>query len=153
MDQPDGLGNIILLDIIKICVTKLMNVVIIDQWKDDCEGCQIHHPSQIEHRCLYPIPEYYVFTRFKQLMNKIWTGQFIPGIMWVLETQGIVTMPSRVHGICEAILYDLRNVKNIMKKIGNDMNIDHVLGGYMKKDDLLNEFVQFWSNSSPAASQ
>ena len=141
LKQHRCLGNIMLLDTIKVCVSKLLGVVIIDQMKENCKGCQI---DQTNHQCLYPLPRYYVYSHFNELIERLWTDRFISGIMRLLETQGFDVIPSRVQGMCEAFIHELMDVDDIPQRIKETVNFYHVLGGNSKI--LLNNLVTFWSD-------
>ena len=144
LDQPDGLLSIRFQATIKACISRLLDVVITDREKEACYGCQIHHPSQTQHQCLDPLSRYYVFIHFEELMKRLWTDRFISGVMRVLETQGLVATPSRVQGVCEAFLHELKDVDDIPAKIKETTK--YVLGE--DKEKLLNNLVTFWSNSA-----
>ena len=125
------------LDVVKICVAKLLGLVIRRHVKSQCYGCEVDHPNTLSPS------KYYVSTHFNDLMKSLWSGRFISGVMRVLETQGIVMLPSRVHNACESFIHDLKKVENIEDEITEIMN-NPVLGGSELTNDLLDELVTYW---------
>ena len=142
LDQPDGLLGHLFMDTIKAAIATLLPIVLAEQLKEDCWGCQTDHPSQKQHACLEPVPEFYMYCKFKELMKKVWNDRFVSGLLRLLESIGIVASASRVQGVCEGYLYELRNTAEIQDKINETLS--ELVGEEKKKQDLMNDFLTYW---------
>ena len=67
----------------------LLNSVVYKYWEEICYGCQINHPSQKQHDCVWGIPDYFSETKFEQLTERLWTDPFIPAIQRFLTAKRI----------------------------------------------------------------
>ncbi|XP_064817855.1 E3 ubiquitin-protein ligase TRIM39-like [Oncorhynchus masou masou] len=70
-DVFDGVVSTIFVDTIKASVATLLDVVIGEYIREKCIGCEINHPSQRRHPCLYDPPRYYFFNHFEALVNRL----------------------------------------------------------------------------------
>ena len=113
---------------VKTIILHLLNDVVNKYWEEICYGCQINHPSQKQHDCMWAIPDYFYETKFEQLTGRLWTDRFIPAIQRFLTIKKIYVDEARIHGAAEAILYELKSVVRITDhitkmydtEIGND---------------------------------
>ena len=133
-------------DGVKTIILHLLNGVVYKYWEEICHGCQINHPSQNQHDCLWGIPAYFYETKFEQLTERLWTDRFIPAIQRFLTAKRIYVDEARIHGAAEAILYELKSVvwitdhitKMYDTKIGDDYIKTvqlRVISDYWKGDD------------------
>ena len=137
LEHPDGLISPVFIGIIKTCIAKLLTVVISNDMDLEDVGCYCFTNYPCERvQTTYPVPRYYVFTHFNEFFKILWTERFLPGIMHVLETRGIITTASRVQGVCEVFLNDLRL----------DIAAD-IMGDDVTHHTVMNELVPFWINS------
>lgn len=156
LDQPDGvlnsvfdgILNSVFLDTVKAGIATLLSVVISEQTLEDCYGCQTLHPSQKHHPCLYPLPLHYFYLNFKKLMERLLTWRFLPGLLTLLESQGVVTSAPRLMGACEAFLYEFKNCADILEKI-KEITAE-LVGDNEAKADSMNKLVTFWKESRKA---
>lgn len=138
--QPSGLASIFFLDRIKAVVARVLLAVITEQQEAECYGCLTNHPSQRHHPCLYRPPKFFMFLRFDELVRRLFTGRLLPAISRVLESQGVLATQSRIQGICEAFLYDLRGSEDINETLVSTLaEID-----FDNKKEILDEVITFW---------
>lgn len=102
--------------LLKMVVIHLVNHALHDVFKESCYGCQVNHPSQKQHECLWPLPGTYYRDNFTKLMGKLWNGRFTSAISRFLTSNGVYGTGGRVQGATEMILYELKNVENISDK-------------------------------------
>lgn len=105
------------LDVVKGALFNIVGKAVRKIQEEECEGCDVTHPSQRRHTCLYPAPKNFFFNKFKQLMELIWCPDLLPTLMKVLEQHGVTAEERRVKGIVEGLLYDLREVEFIQDHI------------------------------------
>ena len=104
-------------DGVKTIILHLLTDVVYKYWEEICYGCQINHPSQKQHDCVWGIPDYFYETKFDQLTERLWTDRFIPAIQRFLTIKKIYVDEARIHGAAEAILYELKSVVRITDQI------------------------------------
>ncbi len=78
LDATDGCFSDVGFKIIKAATVVLLEHLIGDKLKEDCEGCAIDHPSQLQHSCLFDPPNFYFDTHFDELSGKLFKPFFIP---------------------------------------------------------------------------
>lgn len=140
----DVLVSTIFVDTIKVSVAALLDVVIVEYIREKCIGCEINHPGQRRHPCLYDPPRYYFFNHFEELVKRLWSSRFIPSMVRALESMGLVPSIPRVYGITEAFLHELKEVIYIHEKL---KEIRHTLLDDNKyKEALVADVVTFWLN-------
>ena len=105
------------IDNVNTIILHLLNSVLYKYLEEICYGCQINHPSQKQHDCVWGIPEYFYDTNFDQLTERLWNDRFISAIQTFLTTKGIFVDDTRIQGAAEAILYELKSVVRITDKI------------------------------------
>ncbi len=71
LDATDGCFSDVGFKIIKAATVVLLEHLIGDKLKEDCEGCAIDHPSQLQHSCLFDPPNFYFDTHFDELSGKL----------------------------------------------------------------------------------
>ncbi|CAL1600951.1 unnamed protein product [Knipowitschia caucasica] len=139
--QPRLTGTVDFLEIVKACVASAVRVVVLQQIKEDCFGCQISHPSQRQHACLYPPVPWFFSANFERLMGKVLTWEFVPALKNTLTKTGLDILEARVEGAADAFLYDLKNEENILEKV-NEITCTYTTE---KSEDLLDHFLSFWN--------
>ena len=111
--------------------------------KKDCYGCEVDHPSQRQHACLYPPEPGYFRTNFDQLAASLLSWDFIPALKYTLEKTGLNVEEARVEGAADAFLYNLKPEEDILEKAGE------IIHTYVRGDTervvLLDEFLAFWN--------
>ncbi|MGL5102185.1 MAG: hypothetical protein ACRC6N_06515, partial [Plesiomonas sp.] len=107
-DVVDGFIGVDGFKIIKAIVTVLMSHIVNTKLKDLCHGCEIDHPSQMQHSCLFEPTAYFFEVYFKELSSKLFRPQFKKTLVHALTTCGLRPHPQRIQGVVEAILCELR---------------------------------------------
>lgn len=146
-DVFDGVVSTIFVDTIKASVATLLNVVIGEYIREKCIGCEINHPSQRRHPCLYEPPKYYFFNHFEELVKRLWSCRFIPTLVRALESMGLVPSIPRVYGVTEAFLHELKEAIYIHEKL---KEIRHTLVDDNKyREAVVEDVMTFWLNKTP----
>ena len=89
----------IFVDTIKASVATLLDMVIGEYIRENCSGCEINHPRQRRHPCLYHPSRYYFFNHFEALLKR-----FVPSI-------------PRVYGVTKAFQHELYEAIYIHEKL------------------------------------
>jgi hypothetical protein len=145
-DVFDGVASTVFVDTIKASVATLLNVVIGEYIREKCIGCEINHPSQRRHPCLYDPPRYYFFNHFEELVKRLWSCRFIPALVIALESMGIAPSIPRVYGVTEAFLHELKEALFIHEKL---KEIRHTLVDDNKyREAVMADVMLFWLNKS-----
>jgi hypothetical protein len=143
-DVFDGVVSTIFVDTIKASVAALLDVVIGEYIREKCIGCEINHPSQRRHPCLYDPPRYYFFNNFEALVKRLWSRRFIPSLVRALEAMGLVPSTPRVYGVTEAFLHELKEAIHIHQKL---KEIRHTLVEDNKyREAVVSDVMAFWLN-------
>lgn len=132
------------LDIVKACVARAVQVVVQAHIKKNCYGCQVDHPSQKQHSCLYPPDRGYFYANFEELMVDVLSWEFLPALKYTLEKVGLDIVEARVEGAADAFLYDLREEEHILEKV-EEITAAYIAGD-KKREDLLQDFHGFWNS-------
>ncbi|XP_041950781.1 uncharacterized protein LOC121711334 [Alosa sapidissima] len=110
-----------MIDTIKAYVLPIVDVVTQRRLKDDCQGCAIQHPSQRRHECLQDPPLYHFYNNFEDLVMKLWTPSFLSNLMCQLGKRGMKPHESRVCGMAECILNELKEAPHIAERIFEEL--------------------------------
>lgn len=86
-------------------------------YKAQCYGCEINHPSQRQHDCLYPVPEYFYHSYLDRNYTQFHTDLCIPTIQRFLSKKGTSVEEARVRGATEAILHDMKTVEGFIENL------------------------------------
>ena len=116
-DVTDGCFSDVGFKIIKAATVILLQHLINDKQKDDCEGCAINHPSQLQHSCLFDPPNYYFDTHFDELSGKLFKPSFHSIITTLLGRLGLKSQPHRIQGTVGTILRELKDEPFIAAKV------------------------------------
>ncbi len=101
----------------KAATVVLLEHLIGDKLKDDCEGCAIDHPSQLQHSCLFDPPNFYFDTHFDELSGKLFKPFFHSIIGILLNRCGLKSHPHRIQGTVGTILHELKDEPFIVAKL------------------------------------
>lgn len=142
-DQLDaGVLSSTLQENIKAGIIHLLNIVLQEFRREICFGCQVDHPSQTNHECLFEVPSFFYRSHFHRLMRRLWTPKFIPALQQLLTSLRISVDKSRIQGAAEAMLHDLRSCENIFETIGE--LYDSLVGEDIMKIALLRMVADTW---------
>lgn len=67
---------------IKLATHHLLMLALNEFLQDTCYGCQISHPSQVQHSCLLELPEYFFDIYYDDVMIRLKTDRFICYGLW-----------------------------------------------------------------------
>lgn len=129
---------------VKTMVVLLVNHAMCRCWKEACYGCEVDHPSQKHHPCLWPIPGYYYQTHFNEIVKKLWNDSFIPAISHYLSANGLYGGVRRIRGAVEAILHELKQTEDIHVPIRQ--MYDKIDEYTCYKNELLHVPLQMWKD-------
>ncbi|KAF5885373.1 zinc finger BED domain-containing protein 4-like [Clarias magur] len=144
-DETDGWLSVFFLDTVKGVVTRLLSIVLYCYLEETCYGCNVDHPSQKHHACLWGIPDDFFRDNFGEVRKRLWTDRFIPSIRLFLEANSLSpTDESKLRGVAETFLHELRFIPNIEDTL---LQIQKVLTGEDEttpKNRSLEQVVNFW---------
>lgn len=148
-DATDGCFNDIGFKIIKAATVVLLQHLINDKQKDECEGCAINHPSQLQHSCLFDPPNYYFDTHFDELSGKLFKPSFHSIITTLLERCGLKSQPHRIQGTVGTILRELKDEPFIVAKV------EEIRARLLDKPckEIVCDVVDLWENLPNANGQ
>lgn len=86
-------------------------------WKKQCYGCEVDHPSQKQHDCMWAIPEHFYSRHLDDVVKTVWNERFVPAIMFYLQVNFLRGSEERVMGVLDAFLYELKNADNMSEKL------------------------------------
>ena len=129
----------VLKSVIYVCLRSLVRRKIVE----DCYGCNVDHPSQLQHSCLFEPPIFY----FERCYETICGWLFIPGLHRALayaldSIRGKTVSPQRIMGAVEVIISDLRSEPYIIEKL-NEASKD-VLCKKSPDNTKIRQSVEMW---------
>lgn len=100
-----------LLEIVKGAFLGIVNKCIAKLLKDKCEGCEQNYHSQRHHTCIYGAPKDFIISYYDELVKHLWTPRLLPAVMEIMQKHDMKAKESRVKGMLETILYELRKLE------------------------------------------
>lgn len=100
-------------ELIKLTVKYLVNSLLQKHRQDVCQGCEVSHPSQRRHSCLFPLEKYYFFKYYDELSRRLWNGHFTNTLLQILRLEGFSPPAAQVRGVAQAYLFELREASDI----------------------------------------
>ncbi len=99
-------GHIIIKSVVGIILEHLVD----RHLKKNCYGCEVDHPSQTQHSCLYEAPAYYFLGYFEELRAKVCkTFSKTHSAARTLKLFGLSPHLQRIQGVVDAVLCELRD--------------------------------------------
>ncbi|KAL7401668.1 hypothetical protein ABVT39_002925 [Epinephelus coioides] len=141
-DETDSVLSVAFLNTMRAVVSKLLLYVLDRYRKEICNGCQISHPSQCQHECLEETPDYFYEVHHSQLMERLWTGRFIPTIQRALNARRLCVSEYRVRGACDFLLHDFKTMRRIEHSIAKIYNM--MTEGDEEKIEIVDQALEFW---------
>lgn len=117
MGEVDGWKSNYLINTVKMAVVHMLNIVVRRVCTRICYGCEINHPSQKQHTCLFSDENDFLDGRFSPIIKELCTPNFIPAIQRLLNLHKIRADDNRVRIIAETLLYEFRGEKRIQDKM------------------------------------
>lgn len=112
-DEDQAPGCVALLEIVKGSLLGIVNKCITKYLKEKCEGCAQNYPSQRHHTCMFGAPKHFIITYYEELVQQLWTPRLVPTVVEILQKHGMKVKESRVRGMMEMILYELRKLEYV----------------------------------------
>lgn len=125
---------------VKAVLVELLSKVLNLYSKEICCGCQVNHPSQIQHKCLGEIQDYFYLMHYEELTKRLWRDRFVP------QFRHLCVSEYRIRGACKALLSDLKTIRRINKKISRLYST--LTGGDAIKIKALKQAEDFWLGES-----
>ncbi len=134
--------------IIKAVVGIILDHLVDRQLNKNCHGCEIDHPSQTQHSCLYEAPAYYSLRCFEELRGKVSKSDLKLILARSLKLFGLSPHLQRIQGVVNAVLCELRYE---MFKVGGLAELRMKLVDKTCEQSVYNA-VDSWKKSAPADS-
>ena len=114
-DETDGCLSTAALVVIRGVMATLLDRIIYEDLRDNCHGCAIDHPSQLQHACLFEPEAYYLHMNAFRLLKKLFKPWLKYTLVKALKLCGLKNTPSleKILGIAEAIICDWRDEPSI----------------------------------------
>lgn len=117
IDKTDGCIRSDGFKIIKATVVAILEHLINKKLKQICIGCEVDHPSQLRHSCLFEPDAYFFETYFEELSRGMVKSELKHIIAEALGRCGLRIHPERIQGSVDAILHELRDEVYIVEKL------------------------------------
>ncbi|KAL0149346.1 hypothetical protein M9458_055384 [Cirrhinus mrigala] len=117
IDDTDGCIHSDGFKIIKATVVVILEHLINKKLKDLCTGCEVEHPSQLRHSCLFEPNAYFFDAYFEELSRNLIKPELNHIIARALNRYGLRVNPQRIQGSVDAILCELRDEVYIVEKL------------------------------------
>ncbi len=108
-DAVDGCIGVTGHKIIKSVVGIILEHLVDRHLKKNCYGCEVDHPSQTQHSCLYEAPAYYFLGYFEELRAKACKPSLKLILARTLKLFGLSPHLQRIQGVVDAVLCELRD--------------------------------------------
>ncbi|XP_019218678.1 uncharacterized protein LOC109194220 [Oreochromis niloticus] len=106
---------------IKLATHHLLMLALNEFLQDTCYGCQISHPSQVQHSCLLELPEYFFDIYYDDVMIRLKTDRFIPAIRLFVRSYTVDGTGTQFSRIAEHTMTELRSSQHIVCAINDNI--------------------------------
>ncbi|KAK3546804.1 hypothetical protein QTP86_002920 [Hemibagrus guttatus] len=142
-DEFDGCISTTVLAIIRAVTGELLDRIIDKDLKDNCNGCAINHPSQLQHACLFDPEQYYLHMNSYSLMKKLFKPWLKYTVARGLKMCGITHTPSleKIQGIAEATVCDWKDepfIKTVLSEAREEAK-------EICSDQMYEDVVDYWT--------
>ncbi|KAL1256638.1 hypothetical protein QQF64_012183 [Cirrhinus molitorella] len=117
IDDTDGCISRDAFSIIKATIVVILEHLINKKLKELCLGCEVEHPSQLRHSCLFEPSAYFFDAYFEELSRSLIKPELKHVIAQALNRIGLRLNPQRIQGSVDAILCELRDEIYIVEKL------------------------------------
>ena len=93
--------------IIKACVFVMLNRVITKMLQEVCNGCDVDHPSQLQHRCLFEEASMFYTDNSDRVKTRLYQTSMLQVLTHVCTTKGVIPLKLRMLGAVDMILWEL----------------------------------------------
>lgn len=139
-DITDGCFTDIGFKIIKGVIATLLQHIVNVKLKEECLGCEIDHPSQRQHSCLYEPSAYYFSLHFVEFTRRLFKPALHTVVTHALQCRGFKADPLTIQGAAGAILHELKAEPYIVSKLHEIQ--DGILDG--DSDKLCYDVINYW---------
>lgn len=140
VDSTDGCIRTDGFKIIKTIVVALLQHLVDKKLKEICSGCEVNHPSQLRHSCIFEPNAYFFDFYFEELSRALFKPELKHIISQALSRCGLRIHPLRVQGSVDSILHELREEIFIVEKLSE---IREKLGG-PDNERIVRDAVDSW---------
>ncbi|KAL1266467.1 hypothetical protein QQF64_002142 [Cirrhinus molitorella] len=141
VDDTDGCISTDAFRIIKATIVVILEHLINKKLKELCQGCEVDHPSQLRHSCLFEPCAYFFDAYFEELSRSLIKPELKHIIAQSLMRFGLRINPQRIQGSVDAILCELRDEVYIVEKIREKV-VD------VNSEQIVNDAVDSWKGTS-----
>ncbi|XP_051541972.1 uncharacterized protein LOC127433796 [Myxocyprinus asiaticus] len=133
--------------IIKATVVVLLEHLINKKLKELCLGCEVDHPSQIRHSCLFEPDAYFFDAYFDELSHNLVKTGLKHIIAQALSRCGLRIHPQRIQGTVNTIMHELRYEVYIVEKLREvrEIVVD------VSSEQIVYDAVDNWKGSTQVA--
>lgn len=117
IDITDGFFTDLGYNVIKGVVTVVLQHIINVKLKEECLGCEIDHPSQMQHSCLFEPTSYYFASHFLEFSRKLFKDKLYHLAASALQRSGFKADTRTIQGAACAIYYELKDEPYIVAKL------------------------------------
>ncbi|KAL0147332.1 hypothetical protein M9458_057357 [Cirrhinus mrigala] len=117
IDDTDGCIHSDGFKIIKATVVVILEHLINKKLKELSMGCEVDHPSQLRHSCLFEPNAYFFDAYFEELSRNLIKPELKHIIARALNRFGLRVNPQRIQGSVDAILCESRDEVYIVEKL------------------------------------
>ena len=93
--------------IIKQCVYVIIHRIMRRIVQDRFNGCEVDHPSQRQHICLYDLPSGFYDANLEELKKRFYRPRLLGVLMHVCEAKGFRPSPLKLMGVVDMIIWGL----------------------------------------------
>ena len=93
--------------IIKDCVYVMLNRIIHRMLQEVCNGCEVDHPSQRQHRCLFESPAAFYTYNSKRVKSRLYQTRMMQVLTHICLATGVIPLTLRMLGSVDMILWQL----------------------------------------------
>lgn len=69
-DEPDGVLSAVFVNTVKTVVLRQLKKVLFRYRSTICNGCTTDHPSQMQHECLFDMPDYFLRRHYDEVLKR-----------------------------------------------------------------------------------
>ena len=121
------------LKLIKSAVVVILQHIINNKLKETCLGCEVDHPSQLRHSCLFE-PDIFFFEKYyDDITQTLFTPELKHAIAGLLKCFGIHLPLQKIQGCAETVVCELRSEPYIVEKLHEirENLVDHISGEFV----------------------
>ena len=121
------------LRLIKSAVVVILQHIIDNKLKETCLGCEVNHPSQRRHSCLFEPDIFFFEKHYDEITRTLFTPGLRHAIAGLLKCFGIQLPLLKIQGCAETVVCELRSEPYIVEKLQEirESLVDHISGQFV----------------------